>query len=94
MRVYISGPITGVSNFREKFSKAETELKGKQLEPINPALVDLPTSCTWFDYMKIDIEMLKLADAIYLLKGWEFSKGACMEYGFALAAGKQIMYEE
>ena len=95
MRIYISGAITGIPNFKEVFDKAENELKSKypDAEIINPTMIVLPQTCTHEDYMRIDFILLDLADTIYMLKGWEKSKGACMEYGYATAKGKVILHE-
>lgn len=96
MRIYISGPITNVVDFKEKFSRAETKLKKEHAnaEIINPTMIVLPESCTHEDYMRIDFMLLDLADAIYMLDGWELSKGACMEYGYAIAKDLLILKEE
>lgn len=95
MRIYISGAITGIPNFKEIFDKAEKELNNlyPNAEIINPTMIVLPQTCTHEDYMRIDFLLLDLADAIYMLKGWENSKGACMEYGFAIAKHKEILRE-
>ena len=45
------------------------------------------------DYMKADLLLLGMCDAIYMLKGWEKSCGANREYGYALAKGMEIMFE-
>lgn len=37
--------------------------------------------------------MLKMADAIYMLQGWENSIGANREYGYAMGASIKIIYE-
>lgn len=96
MRIYISGPITGIPNYKEIFDKAEEKLKAEysEAEIINPAMVVLPASCTHEDYMRIDLMLLDLADAIYLLKGWDKSKGACMEHEYAIAKDLIILKEE
>ena len=96
MRIYISGPITGIPDYKEIFDKAEENLKDKfpNTEIINPTMVVLPASCTHEDYMRIDLMLLDLADAIYLLKGWDKSKGACMEYGYAIEKDLIILKEE
>ena len=43
--------------------------------------------------MKFDIFLLNMCDAIYMLKGWEKSRGANREYGYALASDKIIVME-
>ena len=39
----------------------------------------------------MDYTMLDIADAIYMMTGWEKSKGACIEYGYAQAKDKKII---
>lgn len=81
MRVYISGPITGVSDYLEKFNAAEEELKAKGYEVINPAKLNsiMPETLTYEEFMKFDYEYLEICDAIYLLKGWNMSSGSKLE---------------
>lgn len=88
MKVYISGPITGVENYEENFKQAENKLLSLGLEVFNPArfckdLKDKITNPSWNDYMKICIPALLECDAIYLLTGWELSKGALLEQKIA-----------
>lgn len=96
MRIYISGPITNVPHFKIHFDEAENQLKEEypNAEVINPTMIVLPETCTHEDYMKIDFMLLDLADSIYMLKGWDKSKWACMEYGYAMAKDKIILFEE
>lgn len=44
--------------------------------------------------MKADIKLLMDCDAIYLLKGWEDSKGARIEKELAESLGYRIIKEE
>lgn len=96
MRVYISGPITGVSDYMEKFEAAEKELKEKGYTVVNPAKINygMPEDVTYEEYMEIDIRLIDLCDAIYMIRGWEMSRGANREYGYALGKGKTITYQQ
>lgn len=48
----------------------------------------------WYAWVLLwDMHSLALADAIYMLKDWKDSKGAMAEHAFAVACGKEIIYE-
>ena len=89
MKVYISGPVTGTGteDYVERFQKAEDELYGQGFIPVNPAAVNamLPEETAYEEYMKVSLVLLDMCDAIYLLEGWQDSRGANREYGYALA---------
>ena len=87
MIIYMSGPISNVMDYEEKFADAELAIKERypDYEVINPTMIKLPSTCTHKQYMTIDFMLLDLADAICMLDGWQCSKGACMEYGYATA---------
>lgn len=95
MRVYISGGITGVSDYKEHFEYAEKKLKEKGYEVVNPAKINalLPTSCEYEDYMKMSICELSLCDTIYMLKGYQTSKGALRELEYAKEHDYKILLE-
>lgn len=94
-KVYISGPVTGTSDYMERFNKAETELQMSGFSVVNPAKVNatLPEDTSYEEYMKMSMLMLDMCDAIYMLKGWEKSPGSNREYGYAMAKDKIIFRE-
>ena len=76
MRVYISGPITGTTDFLNRFAAAEAQLEIQGYDVFNPARFNLimPPVATWEDYMKLSEAMLSCCDTIYMLRGWENSR--------------------
>lgn len=92
MNIYISGPIEGVDNYREKFERAKRIIEKGGHNAINPAGLDL-SGLTREQILDTDLILLDLCDTIYMLKGWESSCGANREYGYALAKGLDIMFE-
>lgn len=95
MKIYISGAITGTTDYMERFAKAEKELTEQGYSVVNPAKVNaqLPSDTTYEDYMKMSFCMLDMCIAIFMLKGWKKSCGANREYGYAMAKDMIIMYE-
>ena len=89
-KVYISGPITNDPDYKAKFAKAE-KLLSSEYKVINPAnqIVQLD----WTGYMKIDIAEMLRCDCLYMLKGWQKSKGARLEYDIATRLGMRIMLQ-
>ena len=94
MRIYISGPITNVLDYKDKFSRAEQDMKAKypNAEIINPTVLEkLPL--TYDEYMELDLQLIDMCGAIYMLNGCEMSKGACIEFGYALAKDLIVLKE-
>jgi len=86
-RIYLSGPVTGIEDYEDKFLKAEIAVRRKGYKVINPAPLYkvMPSDATYEEYMRICFDLLDLADYMVLLPGWEKSCGANREYGYALA---------
>ena len=100
--IYISGAITGKKNYMADFRNAEMHL-AKQIAKgnlqytsvINPAKVNsvLPLDFEWKDYMEVCYRLIDLCDGIYMLKGFETSKGANRELVYAKNMGLEVIYE-
>ncbi len=97
MRIYISGKITGlpIEEVKEKFKKASKEVASSGHWPVNPLEISpFEESKSWIDYMADDIKELLSCDAIYLLKDWNQSKGARIEFVIAKELGLIKMFEK
>ena len=92
MIIYISGAITNDPDYRDKFAVAEMTIKYFGHTPLNPCC--LPDGLTWEQYMKIDLAMIDVADAICLLPDWQQSRGAIREFTHAVAKDKQVIFYE
>lgn len=91
MKIYISGAISGLErkDYLERFAKAEIFLKKKGHDVINPTKL-LPSKHLWIFHiigynltLLYDLWHLMDCDGIYMIKGWECSKGASLEKAFA-----------
>lgn len=89
MRIYISGPITGVAGYRKAFSEAAALLQERGHSPLDPAA--LPDLHTWRENVARDlIVMLTSCEAIFMLPGWADSAGARLEHHVAETLGMQV----
>lgn len=104
MFIYISGQMTGIKDFnKEAFFRIQRKLEKKYPndEIINPyetaleirkklrkPVCEIPRSIL----MAKDIEDLLIGKKIYMLPGWEESKGARLEHEVAKQCGIEIFY--
>ena len=95
MRVYISGPITGVPEYESlvAFNEVEDRLVKAGFTAVNPRRTS-SWGLTWDTYMKIAREILYSGeiDAVVMLKGWKESRGAVYEWRVAQFLGIQVIY--
>lgn len=79
LKVMISGPMSGVPDFNHPlFNAVATELEQQGFEVYNPAT--LPDGWSHAHYMSVTLQWVDEVDALYMLDGWEYSKGASMEF--------------
>ena len=96
MRVYISGPVTGIQGYMKNFADAEADIRAAGYIPVNPAKVNamLPDGMQHNEYMTVSIAMLSLCDAIYMLQGWRESRGCSIEFEYAYDHDITICFQQ
>lgn len=107
-RVYIAGPIKDTPGAINNFSKAAEYLKRKGHTPISPIGIlpwnhDGPCPTTYSAgegsehdaacYLRSDLAALLWCDAIFMLRGWEKSRGASAELFVAQTIGIPITFQ-
>ena len=95
MKIYISGKISGTDliETRKRFAAVAKATKRLGYEPVNPLENGLSEHDTWEAHITKDIANLLQCKAIYMLQGWEESKGARIEHYIATKKRMPIMYE-
>lgn len=91
MRWYLSGPMTGLSDFnRPAFHAAARQVRAAGHDALNPAEL-CPPGLSWVEAMAMDLQALDTADGVILLPGWERSRGARIEVARAKARDLPIV---
>jgi hypothetical protein len=102
--IYISGAMTGIPDLNfPAFYAAEGLLTAMGHITVNPAEIGkgliIPEGLTkreiYLIYIHADLEamLIRGCNTIYMLKGWERSGGAKVEFDLAIVLGFEIMYE-
>lgn len=92
-RAYIAGPMTGLPDFNfPAFNYAAALLRDQDIHVENPAEHGTVDGAEWADYLRYDLGRLATCGAIYLLPGWENSKGAQLEVHVARTLGMVLMF--
>lgn len=90
MRLYLSGPMTGIPDLnRPRFNHMALLLRRRGFEVVNPPELDAKEHCgTWEECLKRDLRFLTECDAIATLPNWTKSRGANLE----IHVGKALSY--
>lgn len=103
MRVYLCGPISGTTDYKERFAEAAKKASEefacaycKTPTIVNPVefIEHLGGGMTYEQMLQADLGILRVCDAMYMMRGWEDSKGCIREYGFALANPHIMIFKE
>jgi hypothetical protein len=90
MKLYISGPMTGLPDFnRPAFVRAEDDLVARGYNVWSPAW--LPPGHDWEWYMTQCLAALPTCDGVALLPGWRYSRGANIEVAAAHDRGLCVL---
>ena len=92
LRIYISGPMSGKENYLNDFLQATQTIRSAGHIPVNPAALEtVYPDAEREEYLKLDLALLEKCDAVYFLPGWQESRGANREYGYALGLDKILI---
>jgi len=87
MTVYISGAVSGTIDYQERFHLASKRLARLDYIPIDPCALPHDHGLSYEEYMKEDLKALLCCDRIYMIPGWEESRGARFELATARISG-------
>ena len=91
----MSGKITDNENYKQDFASAERFLLQMGYIVANPARLDeVAEGLTYEQIMKICYRLVDISDIIFMVSGWQKSKGANAELSYAKSLGKKVMYQD
>ena len=80
MKIYLAGPMSGLPDFNyPEFERVARKLRADGLDILSSHECVNDTSTPWETCMKIDMKQMLDCDAIAVLSGWEWSRGATVE---------------
>lgn len=100
MRIFLSGPMTGLPGYNiPAFDAAATRLRAAEHDVLSPADLDREAGVDLDDFgstdradaMRRDLAAVLTADAVAVLPGWRDSPGARLEVAVARAVGIPVL---
>lgn len=91
-KLYLAGPITGVSNAKAKFELAKNNLERYGFIVVTPFENGLSDKATYEQHMAADFKLIDKCDSIALMPGWSGSVGCMMELERCLYKDKVFVY--
>jgi|SRR5690625_671840 len=93
--IYICGPMSGIKDYnRPKFNRIAEEMRREGYDVFNPAEIKGQPNWGWQQYMRRAISGMMTCDLVYVLNGWETSKGANIEIDLANKMDIEMVYEK
>lgn len=84
-KLYLCGPITGIPNHnKEAFNDAAAALRGAGFDVFNPVENGVPIDAPWEQHMRTDLAQMMTCDALAVLPGAHYSRGARLEMDLAI----------
>lgn len=91
-RVYLSGPITGVKNYKGLFIFTDKLVRMCDASQVFDPASQVPDSLNYEEAMKRCIRALTDHDTIVMLPDWNVSQGSKIEHEVARACGMDVIY--
>lgn len=92
--IYVAGPMTGLPDLNKpNFDEVSRMLRDEGWVVTNPADFPVREGWEWHQYLRVALRAMSYCDSIYLLRGWEDSRGAALEYSIARGLGMQVFRE-
>lgn len=92
VKLYLAGPITGVSEAKAKFEWAKTCLERYGYIVVTPFENGLPDDAKYEDHLKADFKLIDQCDAIALMPGWGDSLGCMREIRHCYDVNKKTAF--
>lgn len=91
-RVYLSGPIAGVKNYKGLFIFANYLVRMCDARQVFDPASQIPDNLSYEEAMKRCVRTLTDHDAIVMFPDWGVSKGSKIEHEVAKACGMDVVY--